>query len=78
MTLQTEILSTETSDFLQQMFFLKSFNSVIVLKFQVFMKNYKQDNKQCVDMNTMTHNEQLAEISNPVCGLKEVNSRLVQ
>ena len=31
MTLQTEILSTETSDFLKQKVFLKSFNSVLYL-----------------------------------------------
>ena len=30
-TLQTEILSTETSDFLKQIIFLKSFNSVLVM-----------------------------------------------
>ena len=29
MALQTEILSTETSDFLQQIVFLKSFNSML-------------------------------------------------
>ena len=29
MTLQTEILSTETSDFLKEIFFLKSVNSVL-------------------------------------------------
>ena len=29
MTLQTEILSTATSDFLKQLFFLKSYNSVL-------------------------------------------------
>ena len=29
MTLQTEILATETSDFLKQIFFLKSFNSLL-------------------------------------------------
>ena len=31
-TLQTEILSTVTSDFLKQMIILKSFNSVLTLK----------------------------------------------
>ena len=33
MTLQTEILSTETSDFLKQIIFLKSFNSVFECHF---------------------------------------------
>ena len=33
MTLQTEVLSTETSDFLKQMIILKSFNSVLFTLF---------------------------------------------
>ena len=33
MTLQTEILSTETSDFLKQIIFLKSFDSVLLASY---------------------------------------------
>ena len=37
-TLQTEIISTVTSDFLKQMIIRKSFNSVLYLKLHVFKK----------------------------------------
>ena len=32
MTLQTKILSSQTSDFLEQIIFLKSFNSVLLVR----------------------------------------------
>ena len=41
MTLQTEILSTETSDFLKQLIFLKSFNSVLALERSVDKDKYR-------------------------------------
>ena len=48
MTLPTEILSTETSDFLKQIIFLKSFNSVFKIKqCVVILRIQRLEGKQC-------------------------------
>ena len=48
-TLQTEILSTETSYFLNQIMFLKSFNSVLFVVFVLLFEVHGKQLRSCRD-----------------------------